>query len=63
MPGDPKECREHAKRCLQLASGSPSPLAKARFQELAETWMRLATGLEQAKVLVDHWNEEDKKAG
>jgi hypothetical protein len=61
MPGDPKECREHAKRCLQMAAESPSQLAKARFEELAKTWMRLATDLEQAKALVDHWNNESSK--
>jgi hypothetical protein len=61
MPGDPKECREHAKRCLRLAAESPSALAKATFEDLAKTWMRLATGLEHAKALVDHWNNEDTK--
>lgn len=64
MPGDPKECREHAKRCLELAASSSSPLAKARFEDLAKTWMRLATDLEQTKALVDHWiNEDTKKTG
>ena len=29
MPGDPKECREHAKNCLELPSNSP-PLSLAR---------------------------------
>jgi hypothetical protein len=61
MPGDPKECREHAKNCLRLAAESPSPLAKARFEDLANTWMKLATDLEQTKALVDHWNNEDAK--
>ncbi len=55
MPGDPKECREHAKRCQELADASPSPLAKARFAELAQTWLRLAHDLEHAKALVEHW--------
>jgi hypothetical protein len=61
MPGDPKECREHAKNCLRRSTESPSPLAKARFEELAKTWMRLATDLEQAKALVEHWDKEDAK--
>ena len=35
MPGDPKECHEHAKHCYELAESTLSPLAKARFEELA----------------------------
>ena len=59
MPGDPKECREHAKNCLRMAAEAPSPLAKARFQKLAETWMRLATDLEHARALVEQWGTWD----
>ena len=36
MPGDPKECREHAKRCLEIAANAPSQLEKAKFEELAQ---------------------------
>ena len=32
MPGDPEECRDHAKRCLEIAATSPSPLTKAKFE-------------------------------
>ena len=32
MPGDPEECREHAKHCLELAKQAASPLAKAQFE-------------------------------
>jgi hypothetical protein len=47
-----------------LAAESESPLAKARFEDLAKTWMRLATDLEQTRALVDHWNnEEPRKTG
>jgi hypothetical protein len=65
MPGDPKECREHAKRCLELAAETSSPLAKARFEELAQTWARLATEIEQTKALVAHWaaSHETYKTG
>jgi hypothetical protein len=58
MPGDPKECREHAKRCLELASeATPSSLAKARFKDLAKTWIRLATDLEHAEALLKQWGD------
>ena len=63
MPGDPNECREHAKRCLEMASQTPSALAKARFEDLANTWMRLATDLVHAKALVEHWGRDDFKPG
>lgn len=64
MPGDPKECREHAKCCLRLAAEAPSPLAKARFQKLAETWMRLATDLELTLSLLEQWGDPRfKKTG
>ena len=53
MPGEPKECREHAKRCQEMADAAPSPMAK-RFEELAQTWLRLASDLEHAKALVEH---------
>ena len=55
MPGDPKECREHAKHCQELADAAPSPMAKARFEDLAQTWLRLACDLEHAKALLEHW--------
>jgi hypothetical protein len=57
MPGDPKECREHAKNCQELADAAPSPMAKARFEELAQAWLRLASDLEHAKALVEHWGD------
>jgi hypothetical protein len=50
MPGDPSECREHAKRCLKVAASTRSPLAKAQFEELAQKWLVLATDLERAKA-------------
>jgi hypothetical protein len=57
MPGDPRECRENAKCCAQMAAESKSPLAKDQFENLAKTWLRLANELERAKALVEHWSE------
>ena len=42
MPGDPKECRQHALNCVQLAKTAESPEARDRFAHLARTWIRLA---------------------
>jgi hypothetical protein len=55
MPGDPKECREHAKHCLKLADEARLPFHEARFEDLAHKWLRLANDLERAKALVEHW--------
>jgi hypothetical protein len=57
MPGDPAECREHAKHCQQMADAAPSTMAKARFEELAQTWTRLAHDLESATALLEHWGD------
>jgi hypothetical protein len=59
MPGDPNECREHAKRCQEMAEAAPSPMAKARFEELAQSWLRLASNLEHAKALLDNWGDPE----
>jgi len=47
MPDDPKECREHAKRCLALTGEASSSLAKAQLEYLAQTWMNLADLIDQ----------------
>jgi hypothetical protein len=55
MPGDPSECREHAKSCLQLAAEAHSSQAKETFESLAESWLRLAADLESARALLKEW--------
>jgi hypothetical protein len=57
MPGDPKECREHAENCRKMAEAAPSPFHRARFEDLAQTWTRLASDLERAKALLEHWGD------
>jgi hypothetical protein len=42
MPGDPKECRQHALNCARLAQTSPYPHAREHFARLARTWIKLA---------------------
>ena len=63
MPGDPEECRKQATNCRDMAEAAVSPLAKARFEELARTWTLLANDLEQAKALVEHWGDPMIKSG
>jgi hypothetical protein len=40
-----------------MANAAVSPLAKARFEHLAKTWLQLADDLEHAKALVEHWGD------
>lgn len=61
MPGNPNECREHAKNCLKLAEDARTPEARAHFQHLAERWMDLAHDLEVAKVLLEQWGKDPEK--
>lgn len=46
MPGNPHDCREHAKNCLRLAKETRLPEAKANFEALAQRWMAIAADLE-----------------
>jgi hypothetical protein len=62
VPGDPKECREHAKHCLELAAQAPSPLAKAQFESLAQTWARLAVDIDRTKVLLEQWGAPNRQS-
>jgi hypothetical protein len=59
MPGDPKECRQHAFRCLNLAKSASTPQAKQKFLQLADHWTMLARDLEELKAIL----EADAKAG
>jgi len=56
MPGNPKECRQHALNCVQLAKTAQSPEARGRFAHLARTWIRLAEELERI-----HAEDEDEQ--
>jgi hypothetical protein len=51
MPGDPKECRAHARRCSELAAAAKEPRLKRTLSHLAASWTKLATELETAQAL------------
>jgi hypothetical protein len=61
MPGDPKECREHASNCLRLAAEARSPSHKEHFEKLAERWMALAKDLEFTQTLLATWGNPNPK--
>ena len=53
MGTDPKECRERALRCTELARRATDPTLKAVLTDLAERWRKAAVDLECARKL-DH---------
>jgi len=60
MPGEPKECREHALNCVRLAKTAESPEARDRFAHLARTWIRLAEELERMQAVLAEDEDEQK---
>jgi len=63
MPGNPNECREHAKRCLQLAHETTNPVLKDSLTDIAGLWTRLATDLEATRLLLDQFGEPQPQTG
>ena len=64
MPGDPEECRQHAKRCWALAGEAKNPEIKNSLVEIAQRWTTLAADLEAThKLLKAYGDAPDKKTG
>jgi hypothetical protein len=61
MPGDPKECRQHALRCTELAEQAQSPERAKLFRNLAKQWLKLAIELERAYAFRDEFEPKPKK--
>jgi hypothetical protein len=61
MPGDPKECREHAKHCFALAAEITNPTLRESFLDAARRWVRLAAEVETANSLLAEWGTETVK--
>jgi hypothetical protein len=59
MPGDPKECRAHARRCSELAAAAKEPRLKKTLSHLAASWVKLASELETARALRDEIEEKE----
>jgi len=60
MPGNPKECRQHALNCVQLAKAAQSQEARGRFAHLARTWIRLAEELERIQAVLAEGEDEQE---
>ena len=66
MAGNPRECRRNALSCMQLAETAQSLEAREYFDELTQTWLRLADDVESGQVLVDllsDFDEPERRAG
>jgi hypothetical protein len=57
MPGDPQECRENAKRCLDMAQAAATQAGRKRFEMLARKWLALATDYDAANLLLTNWGD------
>jgi hypothetical protein len=50
-PGDPRECREYAARCRELANQTDDPLLQKAYFDVAQSCIRLADELERVRIL------------
>jgi hypothetical protein len=50
MLGDPRECRERAVECLELARHAKTAQHKTLLTEIAQTWLNLASGIEHVEA-------------
>ncbi len=62
MPGDPRECRLRAVKCLELAQRANSQAIKDNFVNIAATWQRLANQLEAMRALLEKIADENSDA-
>jgi hypothetical protein len=63
MAGDPKECRQRAVQCADLAHTARTPELKTLLINLSQNWLKLAIELERTQLLLDEWSETPRKAG
>jgi len=57
MPGNPRECREHAMECMELARTAQTPEHKQLLTGLAQSWLNFAAEIERAQVLLGQHGE------
>ena len=59
MPGNPEECRQHAKRCWALACEVKSQEIKNSLVEIAQRWTALAADLEATHKLLEEFGKAE----
>jgi hypothetical protein len=62
MFGNPQECREHAKECLEQARSAPTLLVMTKLESLAHLWLRLADELESLEAVLRRLKKPERKA-
>jgi hypothetical protein len=62
MFGNPQECREQAKECLEKARSAPTLLVMTKFESLAHSWLRLADELESLEAVLRRLEKPERKA-
>jgi hypothetical protein len=60
---DPEECRRFAANCRGLAKIAPTSIEAAKFEELANSWLRVAQALEDVGAAVRRLRDREKKTG
>ena len=61
MPGDPRACREHARRCAELAVFAATSEEQEHLLSLESAWIRFAAELESAEAFLTTMDEIDFK--
>jgi hypothetical protein len=56
MLSDPRKCREHAVKCLEIASHEKIEGSKQALLDIADAWMKLASDLERAETVSRNGN-------
>ena len=62
MFGNPQECREHAKECVEQARSAPTLLVMTKLERLAHFWLRLADELESLEAVLRRLKRLEQKA-
>jgi hypothetical protein len=57
MPGDPRECRQHAVRCAELATNVKNDEFREAYLALSKQWEMFAVELEGAEAMVNSLNK------
>jgi hypothetical protein len=58
---DPAACREHARRCAELAAFAATPEEREHLLSLESTWIKFAAELESAEAFLKTMDEIDLK--
>src|SRR5262249_6424520 len=61
MFGNPQECRERAKECLERARSAPTLLVMTKLESLAHLWLRLADELESLEAVLRRLKKPERK--